>query len=163
MAKPSMPPGPRGLPVIGVLREVRKDGPAFLQQCAAKYGDVVYLPTAGQHVYFLNHPDHVREVLVTQQHKFKKSRVLERAKTLLGEGLLTSEGAFHLRQRRLVQPAFHRERLAGYGETMVPEGVCGSGAVDGGIGDRYVAGDDATDDGHRFADAVQRGGGCAGG
>jgi cytochrome P450 len=84
-----------------------------------QYGDIVYLPTAGQHVYFLNHPDHVREVLVTQQHKFKKSRVLERAKALLGEGLLTSEGAFHLRQRRLVQPAFHRERLIGYGATMV--------------------------------------------
>ncbi len=115
----SKPPGPRGWPLIGVMQDVRKDGPAFLQRMAAEYGDVVYLPTAGQHVYFLNHPDFVREVLVTQQHKFKKSRMLERARVLLGDGLLTSEGKFHLRQRRLVQPAFHRDRLVGYGNTMV--------------------------------------------
>ncbi len=107
------------MPLLGVILQLRKDGPAFLQSMARQYGDVVFLPAGGQQVYFLNHPDFVREVLVTQQHKFKKSRVLERAKTLLGEGLLTSEGAFHLRQRRLVQPAFHRDRLAGYAATMV--------------------------------------------
>jgi cytochrome P450 len=80
---------------------------------------VLVLPTAGQQVYFLNHPDLVREVLVTQQHKFKKSRMLERARVLLGNGLLTSEGAEHRRHRRLVQPAFHRDRLTGYAETMI--------------------------------------------
>lgn len=84
-----------------------------------EYGDVLYLPTAGQEVYFLNHPDFAREVLVTQQHKFKKSRMLERARVLLGNGLLTSEGAEHRRHRRLVQPAFHRDRLVGYAETMI--------------------------------------------
>jgi cytochrome P450 len=113
------PPGPKGFPLLGVLLPLRKDGPAFLQNMAKQHGDVVFLPAGGQQVYFLNHPDFVREVLVSQQHKFKKSRVLERAKALLGEGLLTSEGAFHLRQRRLVQPAFHRDRLAGYAATMV--------------------------------------------
>ncbi len=98
---------------------LRHDAPAFLQRMTREYGDVVFLPTAGQQVYFLNHPDFVREVLVTQQHKFKKSRMLERARVLLGDGLLTSEGALHLRQRRLVQPAFHRDRLVGYANTMV--------------------------------------------
>jgi len=116
---PVRPPGPRGLPLLGVLLQLRNDGPAFLQAMAQKHGDIVYLPAGGQQVYFLNHPDFVREVLVTQQYKFKKSRVLERARALLGDGLLTSEGAFHLRQRRLVQPAFHRDRLVGYGATMV--------------------------------------------
>lgn len=101
------------------MAEVRQDGPGFLRRMAGQYGDVVYLPTAGQRVYFLNHPDLAREVLITQQHKFKKSRMLERARVLLGDGLLTSEGAFHRRQRRLMQPAFHRERLAAYAQIMV--------------------------------------------
>ena len=74
---------------------------------------------ANQQVYFFAHPDAIRVVLVTQQHKFKKSRMLERARVLLGDGLLTSEGQHHLRQRRLVQPAFHRDRLIGYSQTMV--------------------------------------------
>jgi cytochrome P450 len=98
---------------------LRNDAPAFLQRMTREYGDVVFLPAAGQEIYFFTHPDAVREVLVAQQHKFKKSRMLERARVLLGDGLLTSEGTFHLRQRRLVQPAFHRDRLAGYGATMV--------------------------------------------
>ena len=63
-------------------------------------------------MYVVNHPDYVREILVANQGNFIKSRALQRAKILLGEGLLTSEGQHHLRQRRLVQPAFHRERLA---------------------------------------------------
>jgi len=69
-------------------------------------------------VYLLNHPDLVREVLVTRQSNFIKSRALQRARVLLGEGLLTSEGDFHKRQRRLVQPAFHRDRLAAYAAVM---------------------------------------------
>jgi cytochrome P450 len=71
-----------------------------------------------QHMYLVNHPDYVREILVANQGNFTKSRALQRAKILLGEGLLTSEGEHHLRQRRLVQPAFHRERLAGYASAM---------------------------------------------
>lgn len=113
------PPGPRGLPLFGVMPELRKDAPAFLERMQRQYGDAAYLPTAGQRVYFFAHPDVVQEVLVKQQHKFKKSRMLERARVLLGDGLLTSEGALHRRQRRLVQPAFHRDRLAGYAVTMV--------------------------------------------
>ena len=58
-------------------------------------------------------------MLVTHQRNFTKSRGLERAKKLLGEGLLTSEGAAHLRQRRLLQPAFHRDRIAAYAGVMV--------------------------------------------
>ena len=69
-------------------------------------------------MYLVNHPDYAREILVTNQGNFVKSRALQRAKVLLGEGLLTSEGEHHLRQRRLVQPAFHRERLAGYASAM---------------------------------------------
>ncbi|MEO8096205.1 MAG: cytochrome P450 [Acidobacteriota bacterium] len=113
------PPTPKGLPVVGLLPEFRRNPALFLQRMAKEYGDVVFLRVARQKIYLLNHPDFVREVLVTEQHKFKKSRMLERAKVLLGEGLLTNEGASHRRQRRLVQPAFHRDRLVGYGNTMI--------------------------------------------
>jgi len=86
---------------------------------AREYGDLAYFRLGRQHVYLVNHPDLVREILVTSQANFTKSRALQRAKILLGEGLLTSEGQQHVRQRRLVQPAFHRERLAAYANVMI--------------------------------------------
>jgi cytochrome P450 len=67
----------------------------------------------------VKNPDLVKEILVTRQHDFSKSRGLEWAKLFLGEGLLTSEGEFHTRQRRLAQPAFHRQRIGAYAEDMV--------------------------------------------
>jgi cytochrome P450 len=85
---------------------------------AREYGDLAYFRLGRQHVYLVNHPDLVREILVANQGNFTKSRALQRARILLGEGLLTSEGHHHVRQRRLVQPAFHRERLAAYARVM---------------------------------------------
>jgi cytochrome P450 len=114
----SRPPGPKNLPIIGNLFTFRSNPLVFLSKAAREYGDVVYFRVARQHLYLLNHPDYVREILVTNQNNFVKSRALQRAKILLGEGLLTSEGQHHLRQRRLVQPAFHRDRLAGYAAAM---------------------------------------------
>jgi cytochrome P450 len=112
-------PGPKGHLLVGMLPEFRKDPPGFLEKMARQHGDVVYIPLGRQHIYCISHPDAIRHVLVTHQNKFKKSRMLERARVLLGDGLLTSEGQHHRRQRRLVQPAFHRDRLAGYGAVMV--------------------------------------------
>jgi len=71
-----------------------------------------------QAAYFAAHPDQIRDVLVLNAHKFKKGRALQRAKVVLGEGLLTSEGDLHLRQRRMIQPAFHRSRIAEYAGAM---------------------------------------------
>lgn len=85
---------------------------------AASYGDLVHYRIGTQHVYLATHPDYIREVLVTHSDHFGKGRILQRAKMVIGEGLLTSEGPFHLRQRRLVQPAFHRERLMGYADAI---------------------------------------------
>jgi cytochrome P450 len=113
------PPGPKGHLLVGVLPEFRNDPAGFLEKMARQYGDVGYIPLGRQHIYCISHPDAIRGVLVTDQNKFKKSRMLERARVLLGDGLLTSEGEHHRRQRRLVQPAFHRDRLAGYGAVMV--------------------------------------------
>src|SRR5262249_58591455 len=70
-------------------------------------------------VYFVNHPSYIEEVLVNQNRKFIKGRILRANKRLFGNGLLTSEGDFWLRQRRLAQPAFHRARIASYADTMV--------------------------------------------
>jgi len=73
----------------------------------------------GQKIVFFNHPELIGELLVVQNRFFHKSRVLQRSKIVFGEGLLTSEDPLHLRQRRLAQPAFHRERIARYAEAMV--------------------------------------------
>ncbi len=96
----------------------RRDPIATLRRAASECGDIVRLPLSRHPVYLISHPDLIRDVLVTHQKQFKKGRGLEQIKRLLGEGLLTSEGEFHLRQRRLMQPAFHRQRVAAYGEAM---------------------------------------------
>src|SRR5215213_7093813 len=112
-------PGPRGFWPVGHVVQFRRDPLALLTRVAREYGDVARFNAATQTVYLLNHPDHVRDVLVTHHARFKKGRALQRAKRLLGEGLLTSEGDFWRRQRRLAQPAFHRQRVNAYAETMV--------------------------------------------
>jgi cytochrome P450 len=112
------PPGPKNPPILGNLYAFRSNPLRFLTNAAREYGDLVYFRVTSQHMYLVNHPDYVREILVANQGNFIKSRALQRAKVLLGEGLLTSEGHHHLRQRRLVQPAFHRERLAAYASAM---------------------------------------------
>lgn len=123
MATAPKPPGPANPPLIGHLGPFRRDPLSFLQRVAHDYGDIAHFRLGPQRIYLLNHPNLVRDVLVTRQSNFRKSRVLQRAKVLLGEGLLTSEDPLHLRQRRLVQPAFHRERLMHYAETMVECGL----------------------------------------
>ena len=95
----------------------------FMVESAKKYGDIVFFKVGNERIYLFNHPDLIRDVLVTNQRNFIKSRALVRAKRVLGEGLLTSEGDFHLRQRRLAQPAFHRDRIAAYGRSMVDYAV----------------------------------------
>lgn len=84
----------------------------------AELGDISYMRMFNQPAYFLNHPDLIRDLLITSNTKFEKGRALKRAKNLLGEGLLTSEGEKHLRQRRMIQPAFHRQRIAEYARAM---------------------------------------------
>jgi cytochrome P450 len=101
-----------------LIRFARRRLP-FMVESAKKYGDVVFFKVGNERIYLFNHPDLIRDVLVTNQRNFTKSRALVRAKKVLGEGLLTSEGEFHLRQRRLAQPAFHRDRIAAYGRSMV--------------------------------------------
>jgi cytochrome P450 len=112
------PPTPKARPIVGHLMEFRHDPLNFLLGSAQKYGDIVYFKFGPQDVFLINHPDYIRDVLVTHNHNFVKSRGLEMAKKFLGEGLLTSERDFHRRQRRLAQPAFHHKRIKAYGEVM---------------------------------------------
>src|SRR5262245_882807 len=113
------PPGPKASLLSTVIYRPGRDPLKFFSNLTQQYGDVAYLRMGGEHLYIANDPAVIRDVLVTHNQNFHKSRGLERIKILLGEGLLTSEDAFHLRQRRLMQPAFHRERIAGYASTMV--------------------------------------------
>ncbi|MCI0337128.1 MAG: cytochrome P450 [Acidobacteria bacterium] len=114
-----LPPGPRPLISIANLFPLRRDRIGFLTSITREYGDLAYFKLGPQPVFLVNHPDYILDVLVTHNKNFMKGEGLQRAKRLLGEGLLTSEGEFHQRQRRLVLPAFHRQRIAGYATTMV--------------------------------------------
>jgi cytochrome P450 len=122
-AAPLNPPGPKSLIPFRILRHFRNDAPGFLLQTRKQFGDIAFLRLGMQDVYLVSHPDLIKEVLVTNQGNFTKSRVLQRAKRMLGEGLLTAEGQFHLRQRRMIQPAFHRDRLKGYSVAMTDWGL----------------------------------------
>ena len=117
MAPPTLIPGPRlkypGHSIVWLATD--KLG---LFGEMARHGDVTQIQIGPQPVALLMHPDDIRRMLVTEQRNFHKGRAVERTELLLGKGLLTSEGELHLRQRRLIQPAFHRERLAAYGQVM---------------------------------------------
>ncbi|MEP7148282.1 MAG: cytochrome P450 [Acidobacteriota bacterium] len=113
-----LPPSQKPNLIGGHFRKFRTDPTGFLT-AQSKLGDISYFRMGSQPGYFLNHPDLVRDLFVVNAHKFMKGRALQRAKNLLGEGLLTSEGQFHLRQRRMIQPSFHRARIADYAKSMV--------------------------------------------
>src|SRR5439155_16337210 len=115
------PPGPRGNFPGQILLSFRRDPLGFLTKIARQWGDVVQFRIGGTDYVFLNHPDFIRDVIVAQNHRFTKGPALQRAKVTLGEGLLTSEGDLHRRQRRLSQPAFSANRVSAYAQAMVQE------------------------------------------
>jgi cytochrome P450 len=116
--KSKLPPGPK--PKISLINLVRfrRNSLGFLKQIYQEYGDIVHFKMGPLRILLLNHPDYIKEVLSTQQSNFVKGRPLEMAKELLGEGLLTSEGEFHKRQSRIIQPAFHRKMMGTYAPAM---------------------------------------------
>jgi cytochrome P450 len=97
---------------------MRRDPLGFLSRIAREHGDVARFRMGPVELHLVNRPEWIRDVLVTRAASFHKGRGLERAKRLLGEGLLTSEDPVHLRQRRMMQPAFHAQRIAGYAGAM---------------------------------------------
>jgi cytochrome P450 len=103
-------------------RRFRPANPILLfQHLVQEYGNIAHYKIGWNHIVFLNHPDYIREVLVVQNDNFVKERTVRRSKMLLGEGMITSEGAQHRAQRQVAQPAFHRQRIPEYADTMVGE------------------------------------------
>ena len=114
----SLPPGPPELPVVG--QSIRYlTNPLGLIEEAAGYGDLVTMSVKPVLVYLVNHPDLVRELFVSNHQSVGRGRLTETLRYLLGNGLVTADGPFHLRQRRLMQPQFHRSRISEYAQVMV--------------------------------------------
>jgi cytochrome P450 len=116
---PKEPSGPRGYPIIGHIPGFLRDRLGFLSRCAAEYGDVVKLKI-GWTTFLLNNPEDIKHVLVTNSDNFDKGPRLTspKGKRLSGEGLLTSLGSVHLRQRRMMQPVFYRTSIKAFPETI---------------------------------------------
>jgi cytochrome P450 len=133
LQKNNLPPSVKADFFGGHFRTFRKDPIAFLSNLSTK-GDVTTFKMGSQRVLLINHPDLLRDLLTTNQQKFIKGIGLQRMQVFLGQGLLTNEGASHLRQRRMIQPAFHRERINEYAESMI--------ACAGNISDEWRDGDE---------------------
>jgi cytochrome P450 len=118
-ATPPMAPGPRQYRLTGNLPEFKRDRLGYLTELAREFGDCVSIRLGPRRMMIINHPDLVEEVLVTKNRLFIKHFALRGTGPTLGNGLLTSEGDFWRKQRRLAQPAFHRERIAAHAKVMV--------------------------------------------
>src|SRR5215510_3179854 len=113
-----LPPGPRGLPLVGMLLAVRRDPTGVFMRAAERYGDVAYFKIANRQGFLITNPADVRHVLQDNARNYHKSPLYEKLRMSLGNGLLTSEDDFWLRQRRIAQPAFHRQRIAALAGVM---------------------------------------------
>jgi cytochrome P450 len=117
---PHAPPGPKGLPILGLALDIRKDPLGTLQRLAREYGDVVSMPVMRTSRVLVNRPEYIQQLLILDHAKLHKSTLTKLVVgPLLGQGLLISEGDFWRRQRRLAQPAFHRSRTNEYSPVMV--------------------------------------------
>lgn len=97
----------------------RRDPLAFFTETYRTYGDIARVSFGPQQLFLVSHPDWIEDVLVNSAKKFSKGVALQRAKRLLGEGLLTSEGQAHLKQRRTIQPLFHRQQVQRFADAMI--------------------------------------------
>ena len=113
------PPGPTNRGIIGNFPLGSTDPLGLYTQWARQYGDIFYYRVFSRHIYFLNNPDLIEYVLVTNYQSFIKGEALQFNRRIFGNGLLTNDGDSWLQQRHLIQPAFHRDRIESYGDTMV--------------------------------------------
>lgn len=118
--KHQTPPGPKGQLIMGSMRDFNRDTLGFIERCR-EFGDVVYSRYLYVRAYFIFNPNDIEAILTTQARSYRKAQTLRSPffQRLVGNGLVTSEGEFWRRQRRLAQPAFHRQRISSYGEIMV--------------------------------------------
>jgi cytochrome P450 len=112
-------PGPKGTLLLGNTVDFARDPLGFLTRCAQEYGDIVPLRLVLSPACLLTKPEYIEQVLKDREVFIKNTPAWRALRSLVGKGLLTSEGEFWSRQRRLAQPVFHQQRIAAYGETMV--------------------------------------------
>jgi cytochrome P450 len=114
------PPGPKGNILLGSTLQFRKDQLSFLTNSANQYGKISFFRLGPYKVFLINDPEYIQEILVKNTKNVTRTKFI---KTLLGKflgnGILTNDGESHARQRRLVQPAFHTQRIVNYAEVMV--------------------------------------------
>jgi cytochrome P450 len=114
-----VPPGPRGNPVLGSIGDIYRDRLRFVLDVARAYGDVAQYRVAHMRMYQVNSPEGVGRLLHDNHRNYSKEvATFGTLRLVLGDGLFTSDGDFWRRQRRLMQPAFHRRRVAGFGDLM---------------------------------------------
>ncbi len=124
----NIPPGPQGAPIIGNLPDFQRDSLNFLLNLRREYGDVVRFRLGTRFLYLASHPNHIKHVLQDNNKNYRKSFGYRRLESFLGQGLLTSEDDLWRRERKLMQPAFHRDapkgsrpkgdRIGAFSETM---------------------------------------------
>jgi cytochrome P450 len=121
-----LPPGlRRSLPFYAFKPWVKLGSPILLfEHLHRTYGNIASYRLFGTPIVFVNDPEYIREILVTQAAAFVKERTVRRMKLLLGEGLITSDDPIHIRQRRIAAPAFHRQRINAYADQIV---ACAAG------------------------------------
>lgn len=120
-AKWNLPPGLKhSLPFYANKPWVKLGSPILLfEHLQRTYGSIAHYRFMGTPIVFINDPEYIREILINQAPAFVKERTVRRMKVLLGEGLITSDDPVHIRQRRIVAPAFHRQRIAAYADQIV--------------------------------------------
>lgn len=112
-------PGPRGWPLFGVLPSLARDPMGYTAKAFTRFGDVVALPVGPVTVYAICNPEHVKHVLLDHHKNYGKGKMWDALRRAIGNSLPTSEGDYWLRQRRIMQPAFHRKRLGTLTALMV--------------------------------------------
>ena len=117
----TLPAGPKGLPIVGNALQFQRDPLAFMRRTQQQFGRMAHLRLGNETVVTFFRPEHVRYFLMEHPRNFIKPNLGNGAnlKAFLGDGLLTTDGEFHRKQRRLVQPAFHKKRVEGYADVMV--------------------------------------------
>lgn len=116
-----IPGGPKGIPIVGVMFEFPPDRREFLTKVARQYGDVAQFSIANLKFYEVVHPDGVQHVMEDNQRNYERGKMFDPIRNLIGNGLLLSDGAFWQRQRGLMEPTYHLQNIARFGETITQD------------------------------------------
>lgn len=117
-------PGPKGYPLIGSFPALKKDPIGFFVKSVQEFGDLVRFNLGPWCAHLVSNPEHVKYVLQDNNRNYDRQTLgHKRIRAVLGNGLVNSDGAFWLRQRRIAQPAFHRQRIAAFASLVVKDTV----------------------------------------